>query len=620
MSYSTHSIEDHGLDAEGVEALEAAHLSTMSSVEHAMKANQEVSFWFLKGAACVRACRDPALKRSSLHVYAVLMQHMSAAHQWGWPSYATIQRETGLSEDGVQRAIKQLRDQGYIFTTKKAPPQGGRALVHYGLGSVVDMISEFLDGYRKLTPMEMSGSAPLTPLKMSGTIGDIIAAHSAQNAGVREPDPDQNAGVSLQTQAHPDNFVASIDIIGGPISKRDGVLHIATEVDPPFKKEDLFSDTEASNDPCCGIEFPALLREAIDAGTAPAAVRNFIDAVKRARRRKVEPTQIEMVCSKAVTKVCEETGEREPSPSALLGKATRYLLHTEAEAKITVPRVPLPNDGQGAWEYPIGRAKWISGLKRHVEVETLNGWIADANTRHGSRVARMRDCEAVIAEITCDDEIVSMILWAAIKRVYGYDGGAVPVDLRVIDDVLSKHPNVPGYFAQAHVENCYADPAAVGMSPSKYNGPEWLSNLRSATIDAFDRVLADAGRQRAEILVQDGSSMAQAFSCSELKPLNLDVLPVCKAEWMKAFEKNADQQNPFADHSGWSATAVAGVKACLLEMLEELLSRGPVNPTRSWSVSSHRNNCEKAIAYVRSVNWMPIPRRLNAVPPKLLCA
>lgn len=365
MSYSTHLVEDHGLDAEGVEALEAAHRSIASRAEQAMRMNQEIGHWFTKGMACHRACLDNSLTRSSLFVYAVLMQHMQAEHQWAWPSYATIMRETGLSKDGVERAIKQLKAHGYILSTRKAPPQGGRALVHYGLGSVADMIGDYLGNYRTPTPIEMQGSAnltptekpgsaPLTPLKMSGTIGDIIAAHSAQNAGVGVPDPDQNAGVSPPKQAHPDNSVASIFVMETPSSntdtsvREDGVsttsVSSSSTVAGAANFFDEFMDLSGTEDrgPCPGVEIPSGLVAAIRAGTAPTASRNFIDAVKSAQRRKVEAFKIEMACRKAVAAACKDAGEKEPPPSALLTRAVWYVERSDGEA-IAVPLEPRSN-------------------------------------------------------------------------------------------------------------------------------------------------------------------------------------------------------------------------------------------------------------------------------------
>jgi hypothetical protein len=132
--------------------------------------NNEVGFRFVRALAVEKAVLDPRLKPSDSKVLAAISYFMNGRTKRAWPSYERIAEITGYSEDGIDRSIRNLKRAGYLFTERKAPITGGRALVHYGLSTV------------RLTDLNEMVTAAVIELRRSKT---LQLADPARNSGVR---------------------------------------------------------------------------------------------------------------------------------------------------------------------------------------------------------------------------------------------------------------------------------------------------------------------------------------------------------------------------------------------------------------------------------------------------
>ncbi len=86
-----------------------------------------------RGIAAERALIDRRLDDSARVVLGAILHHLSLTNQRAWPSYETIGAITGYSDDRIQKAIRQLKTCGYLFSERRAASPGSRAIVHYGL-------------------------------------------------------------------------------------------------------------------------------------------------------------------------------------------------------------------------------------------------------------------------------------------------------------------------------------------------------------------------------------------------------------------------------------------------------------------------------------------------------
>ncbi len=103
--------------------------------EHDQK-NAELGFRFVRALAVEKAALDSRLKPAAVRVLAAISFFMNNQVRRAWPSYARIAELTGYSPTSIEGAIRDLKAAGYVFTERKAPITGGRALVHYGLCSI----------------------------------------------------------------------------------------------------------------------------------------------------------------------------------------------------------------------------------------------------------------------------------------------------------------------------------------------------------------------------------------------------------------------------------------------------------------------------------------------------
>lgn len=154
-------------------------LPSRSPSEHDA-ANAELSFRFVRALAVEKAALDRTLLPSCTFILAAITHHMNAQTKRAWPGYQAIAALTGYSEDVIDKSIRALKRAGYLFTERRAPVTGGRALVHYGLGSIHpsdidEMITAAVEELRrrestKADPAEKSGvRAALTPPKIAGS-------------------------------------------------------------------------------------------------------------------------------------------------------------------------------------------------------------------------------------------------------------------------------------------------------------------------------------------------------------------------------------------------------------------------------------------------------------------
>ncbi|MEQ1710313.1 MAG: helix-turn-helix domain-containing protein [Hyphomicrobium sp.] len=145
-------------------------------------ANAALGFRFVRALAVEKAALDRDLPHACVRVIAAICYFMNGRNRRAWPSYARISEVTGYSTDTIERAIRQLRDGGYLFTERRSPITGGRALVHYGLGTIepadIDrMIAAAVDALRRNEPCAnadpgKNAGVRLTPAKMPGWRSD----------------------------------------------------------------------------------------------------------------------------------------------------------------------------------------------------------------------------------------------------------------------------------------------------------------------------------------------------------------------------------------------------------------------------------------------------------------
>lgn len=98
--------------------------------------NEALSFRFLRAIAVEKAALDRDLPRACTFILAAILHFMNSQAERAWPSYQKIAELTGYSEDVIDKSIRKLKRAGYIFTERRSPITGGRALVHYGLRAV----------------------------------------------------------------------------------------------------------------------------------------------------------------------------------------------------------------------------------------------------------------------------------------------------------------------------------------------------------------------------------------------------------------------------------------------------------------------------------------------------
>lgn len=150
-------------------------------------ANAATGFRFVRALAVEKAALDRGLSSKCVFVLAAISHFMNSTTGRAWPSYRRIAELTGYSEDSIERAIRELKATNYLFTERKAPPTGGRAVVQYGLGAICpNDIDEMLTAAvtavaDEMRQRERSNSDPgkkpgvrhgLTPPKMSGSETD----------------------------------------------------------------------------------------------------------------------------------------------------------------------------------------------------------------------------------------------------------------------------------------------------------------------------------------------------------------------------------------------------------------------------------------------------------------
>lgn len=116
-------------------ALLTTPASLMTPDEHDA-ANNALGRRFVRALAAEKALLDHSLPASAPFVLAAIMYHQNESIGRAYPSYAKIQEITGYSSRTIETAILALKAGGYIFTERRAPFPGRRALTLYGLCQV----------------------------------------------------------------------------------------------------------------------------------------------------------------------------------------------------------------------------------------------------------------------------------------------------------------------------------------------------------------------------------------------------------------------------------------------------------------------------------------------------
>lgn len=148
--------------------------------------NDETGFRFVRALASQKASLDRRLTLADIRVLGALSYFMNTGTRRAWPSYKLLAELTGLAEVSVRRSITSLKENGYIFTERKARRPGERAISHYGLRGIK---SEDLDALvtaavgeirQRLTASQKERSdIPLTASPAMQSQSDCIISGSA---------------------------------------------------------------------------------------------------------------------------------------------------------------------------------------------------------------------------------------------------------------------------------------------------------------------------------------------------------------------------------------------------------------------------------------------------------
>ncbi|PPC84974.1 MAG: hypothetical protein CTY31_12295 [Hyphomicrobium sp.] len=226
---------------------ENTHLQTfaapMSPAEHDA-INSETAFRFIRAIAVEKAALDQNLDPSCIRVLAAISYFMHSGTRRAWPGYERIAEITGYSFDRIERAIKRLKCAGYIFSQRRSPISGGRALVHYGLNGI--------------RPRDVDDMVTAAILAMRG---NAEAAHPGKKSGVTSPrqkEQGDNSDPGVFTASDPGVFADSNPIRKEPFSKREGeppqqTALIICDSEPPFADTEQSSRYELAR---IGIENP----------------------------------------------------------------------------------------------------------------------------------------------------------------------------------------------------------------------------------------------------------------------------------------------------------------------------------------------------------------------------
>ena len=112
-----------------------AEQSTTTPEQHD-EVNAALGFRFLRALAVEKAALDQSLPPACVRILAAISYFMNSQTKRAWPGYDRLAEISGYSTEVIDKSIRLLKKSGYIFTERKAPPAGGRALVHYGLAAL----------------------------------------------------------------------------------------------------------------------------------------------------------------------------------------------------------------------------------------------------------------------------------------------------------------------------------------------------------------------------------------------------------------------------------------------------------------------------------------------------
>jgi hypothetical protein len=269
----------------------------LSSTHHDAQ-NAELGFRFIRALAVEKAALDRDLPRACTFILAAISYFMNSQTKRAWPGYQTIADLTGYSEDVIDKSVRELKRAGYLFTERKSPITGGRALVHYGLGAIhprdIDqMIAAAVEelrrsGSQNSDPAKKSGvKAKLAPPKTAGSKADPAnfsasdpAKFSPQEPYKKEPTIKRTEGTRVASidieESHLDEFARLYTIWGNergivlsPIDREHtdrqlaGELSIHQQVDPQVLRQAFIASLNTTS---------AKSHENAGASTKPASV------------------------------------------------------------------------------------------------------------------------------------------------------------------------------------------------------------------------------------------------------------------------------------------------------------------------------------------------------------
>lgn len=194
--------------------------------------NSETAFRFIRAIAVEKAALDQSLDPACIRVLAALSYFMHSDTRRAWPGYERISEITGYSYDTIERAIKRLKAKGYIFSERRSPISGGRALVHYGLNGI--------------RPRDIDDMVTAAIMAMRANADD---AHPGKKSGVTSPRQKERGEISdpgVFAASDPGVFADSNPIRKEPSERSGRPLPQTAMAISQSPEEPHFADTDQS--------------------------------------------------------------------------------------------------------------------------------------------------------------------------------------------------------------------------------------------------------------------------------------------------------------------------------------------------------------------------------------
>ncbi len=147
------------------------------------RANAALGFRFVRALAVEKAALDRNISHSAVRVLATISYFLNSETGRAWPGFGIIADVSGLCTKTIQRSIAELKAAGFLFTERRSPITGGRALVHYGLTEV------------RMADIDEAVTAAVETLKAKRSEAEAVKRR-VPKPGKPEPSPSKGTALS----------------------------------------------------------------------------------------------------------------------------------------------------------------------------------------------------------------------------------------------------------------------------------------------------------------------------------------------------------------------------------------------------------------------------------------